>query len=147
MSLDTFYVLDSSGAPIEDPERLRYIRDYLERNLGPQSAEPGIVPRLTPRRVRSFRVATQTSMSRDDARNLSVLEVASLDRPGLLARIGEVFTEYGVMLQAAKIQTLGERVEDVFFVTDTQRQPIDDPELAEQIQAAIRDRLDAQEAA
>jgi [protein-PII] uridylyltransferase len=86
-------------------------------------------------------------MSRDDARNLSVLEVASLDRPGLLARIGEVFTEYGVMLQAAKIQTLGERVEDVFFVTDTQRQPIDDPELAEQIQAAIRDRLDAQEAA
>jgi [protein-PII] uridylyltransferase len=147
MSLDTFYVLDSSGAPIEDPERLRYIRDYLERNLGPQSAEPGIVPRLTPRRVRSFRVATQTSMSRDDARNLSVLEVASLDRPGLLARIGEVFTEYGVMLRAAKIQTLGERVEDVFFVTDTQRQPIDDPELAEQIQAAIRDRLDAQEAA
>jgi UTP:GlnB (protein PII) uridylyltransferase len=60
----------------------------------------------------------------DDTRNLSVLEVVSLDRPGLLARIGEVFVEYGVMLQAAKIQTLGERVEDVFFITDTQRQPI-----------------------
>jgi [protein-PII] uridylyltransferase len=81
----------------------------------------------------------------DAVREVSVLEVISLDRPGLLARIGEVFVEFGVICEAAKIQTLGERVEDVFFITDTQQQPIVDAQLAEQIQATIRNRLDAQE--
>ena len=147
MSLDTYFVLDSSGAAIEDPERLRYISAYLSRSLAPGSDDPGFVPRLTPRRVRSFRVDTETAMSDDESRDVTVLEVVSLDRPGLLARIGEVFVEHGVMLQAAKIQTLGERVEDVFFITDSEHRPIRDPALRERIEAAIRDKLDTREAA
>jgi [protein-PII] uridylyltransferase len=86
-------------------------------------------------------------MSFDPIREVSVLEVMSLDRPGLLARIGEVFVEFGLICEAAKIQTLGERVEDVFFITDLQQEPIQDPELAARIQAAICHKLDAQEAA
>ena len=82
-------------------------------------------------------------MSVDASRNVSVLEVVSPDRPGLLARVGEVFVEFGLLCQAAKIQTLGERVEDVFFLSDTRQQPIRDPALSEAIQAAIRSRLDA----
>lgn len=147
MSLDTYYVLDVSGDPVEDPERLRHIGSYLQRSLAPQSPDSTIVQRLTPRRVRSFRLATETSMSIDEKRKVTVLEVVSLDRPGLLARIGEVFVDFGVACQAAKIQTLGERVEDVFFITDTEFNPIRDEDLLNRIQAAICDRLDAQEAA
>ena len=147
MSLDTYYVLDSGGDPIESPERQRHIGEHLSRALMPSASEQRIVPRLTPRRVRSFRVATETSMRTDSTQNVTVLEVVSLDRPGLLARIGEVFEECGVILQAAKIQTLGERVEDVFFITDRQHRPIEDPEFSARLQAALRDRLDTQEAA
>jgi [protein-PII] uridylyltransferase len=147
MSLDTYYVLDSGGAAVEDMERLRHISRYLSNTLTPDSDKSSIVPRLTPRRVRSFRLATETTMSLDPVREISVLEVVSLDRPGLLARIGEVFVEFGLVCEAAKIQTLGERVEDVFFITDLEQQPIRDPALADRIQAAICDKLDAQEAA
>lgn len=145
MSVDTYYVLDSGGASIEDVGRLRHIRTCLGAALAVRGDAPAraIVQRLTPRRVRSFRLATETAMSVDASRNVSVLEVVSPDRPGLLARVGEVFVEFGLLCQAAKIQTLGERVEDVFFLSDTRQQPIRDPALSEAIQAAIRSRLDA----
>ena len=75
---------------------------------------------------------------------MSVLEVSSPDRPGLLARIGKIFVQFDVEIQAAKIQTLGERVDDVFFITDVEHQPITDSELCAAIQQAIRQELDEQ---
>ena len=81
-------------------------------------------------------------MSVDDIKQVSILEVSTPDRPGLLARIGKIFVEYNVEIQAAKIQTLGERVEDVFFITDMENQPITDTGLCDAIQQAICQELD-----
>ena len=69
------------------------------------------------------------------------------DRPGLLARIGKIFFDFNIHLHNAKIATLGERVEDLFFVTDANQMAISDPELCEAIQQAIRTELDEQAAA
>ena len=147
MSLDTFYVLDSNGKPIdEDGKRLKHIKQHLTEVLSEAPTSPQIVQRRTPRRVRSLSMPTETSMFIDNIKNVSVLEVASPDRPGLLARIGKIFVQYGVVLQAAKIQTLGERVEDVFFITDEHLQPISDPERCQAIQQAICRELDGQAA-
>ncbi|MBN7797539.1 [protein-PII] uridylyltransferase [Parahaliea mediterranea] len=145
MTLDTFFVLDSDGSAIaEDGARLKHIREHLARALATDTDKPAVVQRLTPRQMKSFTVPTETRMSVDEIKHVSVLEVASPDRPGLLARIGQVFVEHDVVLQAAKIQTLGERVEDVFFITDDRDQPITDPGRCEAIQDAIRERLDQQ---
>jgi [protein-PII] uridylyltransferase len=143
MSLDTFFVLDSDGKPIaEDGTRLNFIKAQLTDCLAGGPDGPQIVQRRTPRRVRSFSVPTETSMSVDDVKQVSILEVSTPDRPGLLARIGKIFVEYNVEIQAAKIQTLGERVEDVFFITDMNNQPITDTALCEAIQQAICQELD-----
>ena len=148
MSLDTFYVLSSDGQPIaEDGARLNHIRNHLEHSLAKDGLYPDRVARRTPRQMKSFSSPTKTSMSVDEIKNTSVLEVASPDRPGLLARIGKIFVDFNIELQAAKIQTLGERVEDVFFITDSEQQPITDPELCAAIQHAIREQLDEQAAA
>jgi [protein-PII] uridylyltransferase len=53
---------------------------------------------------------------------------------------------FNVELQAAKIQTLGERVEDVFFITDDQQQALTDLKLCNALQRAICDELDEQAA-
>jgi len=148
MSLDTFFVLGSDGQPIsEDSARLRYIKEHLTESLGSTTNDPGIVERRTPRQMKSFSIPTETSMSVDETRNVSILEVSTPDQPGLLTRIGRIFVEYGIELQAAKIQTLGERVEDVFFITDNQQRPITDPKLRGAIQRAICNELDVQAAA
>jgi [protein-PII] uridylyltransferase len=147
MSLDTFFVLDSDGQPIaEDGPRLAHIKEHLSKNLANISEELTHPHWHTPRKMKSFAVPTETSMSLDEVKNVSVLEVSTPDRPGLLARLGRIFVSFNVELQAAKIQTLGERVEDVFFITDDQQQALTDPKLCNALQRAICDELDEQAA-
>ena len=63
MSLDTFFVLDSSGQPItEDAIRLKHIREELGTALAIDADEPQIVQRRTPRQMKSFSIPTETSM-------------------------------------------------------------------------------------
>ena len=148
MSLDTFFVLDSSGQPItEDGARLAHIKEYLSEILSHDTGQTISSARRTPRKMKSFSIPTETRMSIDEIKNVSVLEVSTPDRPGLLARLGRIFVSFNVELQAAKIQTLGERVEDVFFITDDRQQAITDPKLCNALQRAICDELDEQAAA
>ncbi|MCB1688579.1 MAG: [protein-PII] uridylyltransferase [Halioglobus sp.] len=148
MSLDTFFVLDSSGKPItHDGPRLAHIKEYLSEALASNNGKVAIPEWRTPRKMKSFSVPTETRIYLDEAKNVSVLEVSTPDRPGLLARLGKIFVSFNIELQAAKIQTLGERVEDVFFITDDQQQPITDVQLCNDLQRTIRDELDEQAAA
>jgi [protein-PII] uridylyltransferase len=148
MAMDTFYVLDANGETIsQDPDRIQHISAQLTELLGDRARYPEIVKRRTPRQVKFFSVPTETSMGIDETRQVSVLEVTTPDRPGLLARIGGIFFDFGIELQAAKIATLGERVEDVFFITDGEGNPITDQKLSVEIQSAICKELDEQAAA
>jgi [protein-PII] uridylyltransferase len=100
------------------------------------------VQRRTPRQLKHFAAPTRVTITTDINLNQSVIEVITPDRPGLLAAIGRVFNEFNVNIQNAKISTLGERVEDVFFVTDENLNPISDPEVCQTIQSTICERLD-----
>jgi [protein-PII] uridylyltransferase len=148
MALDTFYVLDASGRSIaNDNERLDHIVRFLTGQLKDRDRYPEIVARRTSRQIKAFSIPTRTTMTIDPIKQVSVLEVVTPDRPGLLARVGRIFFEFDIELQAAKITTLGERVEDVFFVTDKHQQPLVDERLCAAIQAAICKELDEQAAA
>ncbi|MFT5484447.1 MAG: [protein-PII] uridylyltransferase [Halieaceae bacterium] len=147
MTIDTFFVLDANGEAIaSDQHRITHIRETLEIALEDVSHYPEIIQRRTPRQLKHFSVPTQTRMSSDADNGFTVLEIATPDRPGLLAKISRLFLEFEIDLQAAKIATLGERVEDIFFITDREKRMIDDPETCAQLQAAICRELDAQAA-
>ncbi len=103
-----------------------------------------MIRRRTPRQLKHFAAPTRTTISNDLNKNCTVLEVVTPDRPGLLAHIGRIFVEFNIEIQSAKITTLGERVEDVFFITDQNHEPISDPELCEALQNEIRRVLDKQ---
>jgi [protein-PII] uridylyltransferase len=53
-----------------------------------------------------------------------VLEIIAADRPGLLSEIGKVFLAEQIDVNTAKIMTIGERAEDVFYITDAQGGPL-----------------------
>ena len=147
-TLDTFYVLNADGAPLgNDPIRVKQIHDALYEQLSSSEDFTNIVQRRTPRRLKYFSFPTTTTMTTDTARNCTLLEVITADRPGLLARIGRVFVDFNIDLQNAKIATLGERVEDIFYITDRAGQPLADPVLCENIQNAIKQTLDEQNGA
>lgn len=144
-TLDTFFVLEANGEPIGDnSERIEQIKSLLSEQIQSTEEYLDIISRRTPRQMRLFSIPTTTIMSTDPARGHSVLEVMTPDRPGLLARIGKIFLDFNIELQNAKITTLGERVEDVFFITNKDQNPIDDPDICQAIQEAIRKELDEQ---
>jgi len=62
------------------------------------------VPRVTrrpPRTHRHFRTPTQVGFSEDERNRRTVIELITADRPGLLSRVAQAFTECGVRLQNA----------------------------------------------
>lgn len=140
---DTFYVLDSGGLPIgDDPQRLRRIQNSLEQELSLKEDFSTVVQRRTPRQLKHFARPTSTSIKNDIVSGYTMLEVISPDRPGLLACIGRIFIDFNIQLQNAKIATLGERVEDIFYITDNKGQPLSDPALCQQLQDEICRQLD-----
>ncbi|UTW46069.1 [protein-PII] uridylyltransferase [bacterium SCSIO 12696] len=144
-TLDTFYVLDNNDQPITtDPQHYRTIRNAIVHELQLLDRYSDIVSRRTSRRLKQFPVATTTQLSQHSSGDYSILEVTTADRSGLLALIGRIFVEFGIRVQNAKISTLGERVEDLFYISDRDNQPITDPKLGENLQQAIRQRIDSQ---
>src|SRR5690606_26748911 len=137
-TLDTYIVLDGDGERLLDkPERVERIRSGLIEALKSPDDYPAIIQRRISRQQKHFAFAPQVTIHNDAQRPVTVLELIAPDRPGLLARIGRIFLEFDLSLQNAKIATLGERVEDVFFVTDANNQPLSDPELCARLQEAI----------
>jgi [protein-PII] uridylyltransferase len=137
-TLDTYVVLEADGSPIGDnPARVDEIRHGLIDALKNPDDYPTIIQRRVPRQLKHFDFAPQVTIHNDTQRPVTVIELVAPDRPGLLARVGLIFLEFDLSLQNAKIATLGERVEDVFFVTDANNQPLSDPELCARLQQEI----------
>lgn len=142
-TIDTFFVLNQDGEPLgSNPTLLKKIQQTLKEELRLADNYSEVISRRTPRRLKYFAMPTRTSLSHDTVRNCSVLEVITPDRPGLLACIGRVFMQFEIQLLNAKIATLGERVEDIFFIVDNHGKPLLNAELAENFQREIREQLD-----
>jgi len=141
-TLDTYIVLDADGAPIgNDPERIQEIRQGLTEALRNPEDYLTIIKRHVPRQLKHFAFPPQVTIHNDTQRPQTIIEVIAPDRPGLLARIGQLFLEFDLSVQNAKIATMGERVEDVFFVTNADNQPLSDLQLCTQLQQALVKQL------
>ena len=71
-----------------------------------------------------FSTPTQVNFSVDNRNDRTILELVAADRPGLLSEVGKVFRAERVAINGAKIMTVGERAEDVFYITDADGGPL-----------------------
>jgi [protein-PII] uridylyltransferase len=145
-SLDLYHLLEDDGAPIGDQDRLQEIEQALWRSLQGPADTPFAVFRRAPRQARMFNTPTHITLSVDERNSRSVLELTAGDRPGLLCEVGQVLMQERIELHAAKIMTVGERAEDVFYLTDFDNSPLSGA-AAEQLKERLVQALDARQAA
>ena len=139
-SLDTYVVLDRFGTLLTDPEREETVQEALVNALSHSDKYPSLMQRRIPRQLRHFDIETTVDITLNEALLQNMVEIATLDQPGLLARVGGLFMMQGLDIHSARIATLGERAEDIFFVTKKDGTPMTDEEaslLATQLKAAL----------
>ena len=115
-SIVTLVFMELDSRVDSDERRISKVRRSLTRILTAPSDKVVSVTRTVPRQARMFTTKTTVDFSQSTSNDQTVLELRAADRPGLLSSIGQVFIEQGIDIEAAKIVTIGEKAEDVFYV-------------------------------
>ncbi|GBL04137.1 [protein-PII] uridylyltransferase [Glaciecola sp. KUL10] len=113
---DSMIILDQDGERLSSESQINNLCDAVRSQL----LKPGrshANKRKMSRQMKQLDVPTKVRFysSQDDA---TLVELEALDAPGLLAKIGHLFVDLNITLKLAKIQTIGERAEDVFIVSN-----------------------------
>lgn len=138
----TFDVLETQALSQQSREnRLNSVRQTINQAIKAGN-DFKVSTRRTPRILKEFNARTQISIDSRAHETFTVLEVVAADRPGLLAKLAKVLQAHHIQIQAAKITTLGERVEDVFHIVTRDGLPMNDPDAEDRLSKSIQAELD-----
>ncbi|MCB1670747.1 MAG: [protein-PII] uridylyltransferase [Gammaproteobacteria bacterium] len=141
--MDTYTVLENNGKPVgERPDRIAQIRKVLLDHIQNQKSYVPPVSRKPARQLKHFSQHVEAELINNPDKPYSTLEINCPDRPGILASVGKIFAENHINLMDARITTLGERVEDLFYITGADNRPIVDTTLAAELTTEIKERLE-----
>jgi [protein-PII] uridylyltransferase len=115
-ALDTFVIM-GEGRDAHYQDRIAMIETDLAAEV--QSDAPLGPPRggRLSRRVRHFPISPRVDIRPDERGAYHVLSITAADRPGLLYGVARILARNRISLQTARINTLGDRAEDVFLVS------------------------------
>ena len=88
-------------------------------------------PLYTPRKMTLFKTAPVINYQVNEQDKYTILELYTHDRPGLISTVAQIFVQCDIQLLNAKLVTLIDQVEDVFFIATHAHKPLN---LAQKIQ-------------
>ncbi len=141
-SIDSFVFMELDDRVELDESRLNKIRRSLTRILTAHDDNHLTVTRVLPRQARMFKTHASVEFSPSTFDNNTVMELVAADRPGLLSKIGQVFIEHSIDIAAAKIMTIGERAEDVFYICRESGGPLNEAE-QDELRLALMAKIDS----
>jgi [protein-PII] uridylyltransferase len=137
-ALNNFIVLDQSTKEISYSGLLKHIEEnLLDKILTSTPIEDPIKGRIE-RQVRHMPIKTEVMFDAvPDSKHLMV-DIIAGDQPGLLANIAFIFIEHDVTIHNAKINTLGNRAEDTFLISDKHDKPLSKSKMQRLREALVR---------
>lgn len=141
-ALDTFLVLNERDQPVTDERQLEQIRSHLRQALSAEKLLPRLPKRRSTRQQQAFSIPTRVNFYTDHRRDRTVMELVTGDRPGLLAAVAIVLNQLQLSVSGARINTYGERAEDIFFLVDEQGHAINSADVLDQLSRQLCAELD-----
>ncbi len=140
-TLDTFAVLESDNKRIKNEERCNEVKARVKKALTSTEEKSEPTSWIENRQIKNFNLPNLVKFDTDKKNNRTIMEVNTIDRPGVLSRISTAMALCGINLQGAKIATYGERVEDIFYLVDDENNAIDDPLKFECLENSVLEAL------
>jgi len=118
-ALDSFLVM-GQGPVAHYRDMIGLIETDLANELNADT--PLAAPRAgrMSRRVRHFPITPVVDIRPDERGKYHVLSIVAADRPGLLYRVARILAQHRINLHTARINTLGDRAEDVLLVSGSE---------------------------
>ncbi len=136
-ALDSFLVMDANNENAVYRDVMNYIEYELAQQLASatQPAAPGVG--RAGRQLKHFPIVPQVDIAQDE-KGRYILSIVAGDRPGLLARIAHLLAQHHIELRSAKINTLGARAEDTFWISG---KALELPQGITDLRAALQQKL------
>jgi [protein-PII] uridylyltransferase len=138
-ALDTISLSREFDREEDEKRRADRIADSIEKALRGELRLPDVVTkRSVPKgRIRAFALEPSVIINNQWSHRYTMVEVTGLDRTGLLFELTASLSKLNLNITSAHVATFGERVVDVFYVTDLTGAQITSPTR----QAAIKRAL------
>jgi [protein-PII] uridylyltransferase len=139
LALDTISISREFEQDEDETRRALRITETIEHALRGEIKLPDIVGRrAAPKgRLKAFAMEPEITINNEWSNRYTVVEVTGIDRPGLLYELTATLSKLSLNITSAHVATFGERVVDVFYVTDLMGAKIASPTR----QAAIKRAL------
>jgi [protein-PII] uridylyltransferase len=119
LALDTIAVSREFEHNDDEARRAARVADGIEKALYGGRVLPEIAKRAPAKgRLKAFAIEPEISINNQWSHRYTVIEVIGLDRPGLLYELTATISRLNLNIASAHVATFGERVVDVFYVTD-----------------------------
>jgi [protein-PII] uridylyltransferase len=120
LALDTIAVTREFEHDEDEARRAGRIADTIEKALRGEIKLPDIVAgkAVSKSRLKAFALEPEVNINNEWSNRFTVVEVTGLDRPGLLYELTSTISRLSLNIASAHVATFGERVVDVFYVTD-----------------------------
>jgi len=139
LALDTISLSREFERDEDEERRAGRIATGIEQALRGSVRLPEVIAkRAAPKtRLKAFAIEPEVLINNQWSNRYTVVEVSGLDRPGLLYELTATLSKLSLNIASAHVATFGERVVDVFYVTDLVGEQIVSPTR----QAAIKRAL------
>ena len=119
-ALDTISVAREFDRDEDEGRRAARIADTIEKALQGELRLPDIVAkRAAPKgRIKAFALEPSVTINNQWSHRYTMVEITGLDRTGLLYDLTATLSKLNLNIASAHVATFGERVVDVFYVTD-----------------------------
>jgi [protein-PII] uridylyltransferase len=119
-ALDTVSVSREFDHDEDEARRAARIADTIEQALSGTLKLPEVVARRAAAkgRFKAFAIEPEVTIHNQWSNRYTVIEVTGLDRPGLLYELTATLSKLSLNITSAHVATFGERMIDVFYVTD-----------------------------
>jgi len=145
--MDTFIIQDLNSQAVTNPELIKKIKHRLLAALKSDSIYDGQYNTRKSRHLKVFNRPTEVQFEQDYLNSRTVMEISALDMPGLLSVIANVIAELDINISHAKISTLGEKIDDIFYLTTPDGGAINDQAMLDTLEKNLVAALEARKAA